>query len=331
MNRNRPQFLERYMNYLEIFENKAEITVLDNANTIQNFFQFICCKIFRDKDETAAVTREAVEAFDCSSYGISIAAQVTPSDIEDYLFYLSNSLRNSNATCYKKLIALRSFYRYLEQNAQDLSIRLPNGNPILYVNSPSVINTPPDILTVDEIQKLLNAAFGVNSVRDECIILMMITTGITISEICAANRRDISWDNQTLTVRSGNGKKRKLLLTHNMIRWLHRMEAAEDFDCPEALFVSSKNGKRLTNRAIQYRIRKITSVAGLRNINPQALRNTAVSILARAAEPGEEQMVYSYLGYTVPINNRLGITPPPVDLKCIRLILNRSPLYNLGG
>ena len=130
---NCPDFLEKYLNYLSVFENKKPGSVMETCISLREFFQFThYCNVIHEKPSTS----DAHKDMDITQMQLSEICQVTESDIEVYLCFLDTVTHNVMSTISKKLSYIRSFYSYLERNAPELGICLSEGNPALRIPNP---------------------------------------------------------------------------------------------------------------------------------------------------------------------------------------------------
>ena len=108
----------------------------------------------------------------------------------------------SNTTYARNLSALRSFYRYLCER------HLADDNPFLLFNKVHVEKHLPDVLTIDQVERILDC-FDLKDplqVRNRCILETIYACGLRISECCHLLIRNI--DRQQGVIRViGKGNK----------------------------------------------------------------------------------------------------------------------------
>jgi integrase/recombinase XerD len=130
---------------------------------------------------------------------IAAAADVTRTDISEYLAHLSDQ-HLSGTTRARKLAAIREYFRFLEGEG------LVGSNPTLGVQTPAKERGSRTALRSDEYTKLLSLA-GANP-RDYAILQVFLQTGIRVSELCALTRSAIDFDNRTVHIGKGRGRRR---------------------------------------------------------------------------------------------------------------------------
>ena len=333
---NFPELLERYPTYLSTFADQSEATVNDTVRGLREFLQYIhYCKVIREKPSE----KDAHKDMDVSAMDAGEICGVTQTEIEDYLVFLDVVTQNAMSTICKKLIYIRSMYAYLEKNAIELGITLQEGNPARDIpNTWAGSSVVEKVLTVNQIEKLMNGVTGETAERDKAIILLISTTGLTSSEVSAMDRDDIDWAKNLLRVH-GN-KSRTVYLTaackHSLECYLRSRTEMEGEFLPQAFFTSSTTNHRLTPRAIQKRISKAAAVAGMGalNITAQDLRDTAAVMLLQGKSEQEKVRILYCLGYSSPSSirrfQRLSSTKANTA-EVMQVAVNNSRLATIGA
>lgn len=327
-----PDYIGRFLSYLSVFENKSDYTIIEYHSTLREYLQFLTAL---NSGNQLPDTKEQLKTIDVTDISITQLAAVTTAQINEYLVFISKVLRNSNSTISKKLTALRCYYRYLCANAGELEIQFPTGDPTLNVLTPEVVNNPVEIITVQNMERLLSAISGVTACRDRAIILFLATTGVSLSELVGINTRDVDLKNATVAIQKSKNP-RKVILTPPCKRQFRELQKEyesqlENF-LDSAFFLNIETLKRLTARSVQLRLTKTAGVAGLpsSSVSPQILRNSVAKILAESCGVGGEQQICRYLGYRSTAKYDWLSNASQADLIFIDAILRRSPLYTLG-
>lgn len=278
---NCPAFLGWYIQYLLISETQKISSVQDTLLCLREFCQF-ALHLATQPDQQP--TRE-VKKLNIDSMKLETIAAVTHGQIERYLHFAETVLKNSSGTIKKKVVFLRKFFAYLEANSDELGIQLPCGNPLGAVKISSAPSSPSTVLTVSEVQQLLQGvAPSENMIRDRAIIALLVTSSLTISELVSLNRSDIFFSTSgretSCVIVYRNNKKIRLPLSPPCVKALKAYIDTTAHLLPayhNALFLSSQKHERMTPRGIQKRIRIAAKNAGLhKKITPQVLRNTAI-------------------------------------------------------
>ena len=198
------------------------------------------------------------------------------------VFDFVNELRNgsitktkiSNSTYSRNLSALRSFYRYLCER------HFCEDNPFLQFKKIHVEKHLPDVLTVEQIERIFNV-FDLNNpidVRNRCIVEMIYACGLRISECCDLKLSNIDRSQGIVRV-IGKGNKERIVPYYPLIDELldlyikmYRNEYADDDF--EYLFVSKRKGK-ISPRSVQLLLEDIKVKANLEvDVHPHMLRHS---------------------------------------------------------
>jgi integrase/recombinase XerD len=110
-------------------------------------------------------------------------------DIRDFMFYEKKSGLSAPSIA-RSLAALRTFYKFLMQE------RLIDVNICVYVDTPKLWKKIPDVLSVEEVRRLLDApeTTTAQGIRDRAILELMYATGMRVSEVSDLKINDIHWD-----------------------------------------------------------------------------------------------------------------------------------------
>lgn len=219
---------------------------------------------------------------------VQIPSEIHKTTVEDFF----NALRGERNTQTGEVlsaktmnyyrIALRSFLTYL--GTQNIPCLHPKEVPLEHVDHGGTRET----LSETECERLYrhNTSENIKQLRDRAIILLLLSTGIRVSELCELNN-DIDVTKDTLLLQGAQGTYREMSLSHETQEALQAyLQARKDIEKP--LFVN--NGRRmsdhgsirLTPRSVQRIVKQYASGAGIpRNVTPQMLRCTFARTLER--------------------------------------------------
>ncbi|MCC7573075.1 MAG: tyrosine-type recombinase/integrase [Candidatus Methanofastidiosum sp.] len=182
---------------------------------------------------------------------------ITEQDIKRYMIYLKNDKNATNRTIHRHLNALRSFFRYQNIDIAD-KVMLPKLSKPL-----------PKFLTKGEIRLLLEKP---DKLRDKCLIRLLYSTGLRVSELVKLNKNDIK--TESIHVVSGKGSKDRIVFVDSKTREMLEQYISERNDSNEALFLSA-HGDRISARTIQWLIKKYSEDAGIeKKVTPHVLRHS---------------------------------------------------------
>ncbi|MCG6202159.1 tyrosine recombinase XerC [Psychromonas antarctica] len=192
-----------------------------------------------------------------------------------------------------KLSALRSFLSHLVQFEQ------LTHNPAKGISAPKLDKPLPKNISVDEMFQLLDIKEkDPLSVRDQCMMELMYSSGLRVSELVGINLPDLKLSQQEVMV-TGKGSKQRLLpitlRAANTIKlWI---KIRDDFCLPgeQALFLS-KQKHRISVRSVQDRMEKWGLKQALpSHINPHKLRHSFATHMLESS--GNLRAVQTLLGH----------------------------------
>ena len=244
---------------------------------------------------------------------ISILDELSPLDIEEYLFYLKYYEKdgiahtNDERGLKRKLASLRTFYNYFFKN------ELIETNPAVKVDMPKIHEKAIVRLDVDEVAQLLDEVESGESLttrqqmyhqrtktRDLALLTLLLGTGIRVSECVGLDLDDVDFKNNGIKVHRKGGAEVIVYFSDEVMealisyieerRMIHPVEGHTN-----ALFLSLQN-KRITVRAVENLVKKYSKlVTNLKNITPHKLRSTYGTSLYR--ETGDIYLVADVLGH----------------------------------
>ncbi|MGA1530036.1 MAG: tyrosine recombinase XerC [Kiritimatiellia bacterium] len=204
-------------------------------------------------------------------------------------------------TSRRKLSSLRSFYKFM------LREEMVKLNPFSGLVLPKLSRRLPKVLSLEEIERLLNAPFlgrlekkdkprnkawdNYARDRDAAILEMLYSTGARLNELADLRENQLDLVSGVMTVRGKGKKERMCPLGGPAIKALRRALDARDLiwpllakggGRPPALFLN-KLGGRLTPRSIERMMKKYLIDAGLNpDLSPHALRHSFATHLLDA-------------------------------------------------
>ena len=193
-------------------------------------------------------------------------------DFHSFIAYLQKDRNCTAATCSRKIISIRQFWKYLKTK-----VHLIENNIAEELESPKQAKRIPKYLNLEDSIRLLMSVE--DSPRNYCIITLFLNCALRLSELTDLNVKQISSDTVTVI---GKGQKERLIFMTPAAKdavntWLNARNLFHPKD--DALFISNR-GTRLTTRAIQIVVKNAVKMAGLpKEITPHKLRHTAASLL----------------------------------------------------
>lgn len=195
-------------------------------------------------------------------------------DIQDYMNSLK--IKNYKATSInRKIVCLRSFYKYYVNEVDEKC-----KNPLIaYKNLKTPVRLPKDLFK-QQVKALLIPCEKKDKyiIRNQCIILLLLNTGMRVSEICNLDLLDIDLNETVIRVLGKGKKERMVFFMPSVIPYLNQyLSIRNDLlldKNDQALFIGSK-GTRITSRAIQMMLNDRASKANPPfKVTPHMLRHT---------------------------------------------------------
>ncbi|WP_170270444.1 tyrosine-type recombinase/integrase [Heliorestis acidaminivorans] len=244
-------------------------------------------------------------------YGHYAYDQVTPLDLHDWISHMQTVQRLAPATIKKRIAAVKVYWSYLidtKQTAYD---------PTRKVKAKRVRESEvaPRWLTRHEQAKLLMTVEKekreFNRIRNLAIVQCMIQAGLRIFEVVALDESDVDLNRRTLVVRRGKGNKYRVVpINKDLYRTLLAWRDSVQLEGP--LFISQQ-GKRLTERSVQYALRHYYDQIGLEDATVHSLRHSFCKNLINAGQA--IQVVAQLAGHSSIEETRRYVTASKKELQ----------------
>ena len=185
----------------------------------------------------------------------------------------------SPRTIKRKFSSLSSYFNFL------LDRRIIKNNPLNGVFTPKIPKILPEILTIEEINNIFLAAESskneILSLRDRCILEMLYSSGLRVSEVCELKINNIQFDLDLIRFFGKGSKERIIPLTYYARKWLkkylsesRKILSSISKRSSNYVFLSN-NGLSLTRLAIWLSVKKYVNSAGiLKKISPHTFRHS---------------------------------------------------------
>lgn len=190
---------------------------------------------------------------------------VRPHDIRSYLYYYQTERNASDAYRDNIRRILSTFFKWLTANEYLLRNPCANIERIKYQEAERIP------LTSYELEEL---RWNCKTIREKALVDFLYSTGMRAGECCAVNKADIDWQNRSVVIRRGKGKKRRIVYFNAESELTLRKYLETRDDDNAALFVSMRRPhNRLGVRAIENEITKISARCETHSY-PHRLRHT---------------------------------------------------------
>ena len=234
-----------------------------------------------------------------------------------YLAWLSTSARDgrgyARVSVARKLVALRSFYRYLVQEGLVAANPIPKGRTF----NIKVEKRLPTFLGKDEVEQLMEAPDISRplGMRDRAILEMLYASGVRLSELHGLDLADVSMDAREVRVRGKGSKERVVLLGKDAVQALHAYlrsgrallnmpgPASSRRGGADAMFLN-RYGGRLSRRSVEKIVGRYAMIAATRpDVHPHTLRHTFATHLMEGG--ADLRVVQELLGHSSPATTQV--------------------------
>ena len=213
-------------------------------------------------------------------------------------FLLMLRKRNlSTKTIVRNLVAVRTFFRFLIQEG------ILESNPVEELESPKVAKTLPEILTLREIEQLLEQPNLQTSlgIRDRAMLEILYATGMRVSELTHLPIHQVNLEGGYVLLYGKGSKERIVPLGSEAMKWITlylktaREKLAKGKESP-MLFIN-RSGKGMSRQRFWKSLKDYARRAGLRKrITPHLLRHSFAShLLERGADLRSVQMMLGHV------------------------------------
>ncbi|MFI3263335.1 MAG: site-specific tyrosine recombinase XerD [Rikenellaceae bacterium] len=201
--------------------------------------------------------------------------------IENFLAYLYD--QGSSTTTHARVISgVKSFFNflYLYDKIETLPTEL--------VDSPKIKRKIPDVLTVEEILKVVNSIElkTILDYRNRAILDVMYSCGLRVTEVCNLKISDLFFNDGFIRV-IGKGDKQRLVPVNNkMIKSVNdylelRNESTVYYKSEDILFLN-RRGKQLSRIMIFNIVKTYVELAGIhKKVSPHTFRHSFATHLLK--------------------------------------------------
>lgn len=245
-----------FLSYLEREYRYSENTIAAYRNDLSQFLDFVEGRSGSKLTEWSAVTED---------------------DIGAYLAYMKQKDQPyASSTIARKVAAIKSFYNYLASHD------IVEINPTLDIDSPKVKKRLPQTLTLEEVERLLEAPAGgdsAKSLRDMTLLNILYETGMRVTEVVSIQLDDLDLSRSILSSPTRQGDTREIPLEKDTAALLEqylaegRPQLAKS-KREQALFLNHR-GEKLTRQGLWLIIKGYARQAGLNaEVTPHTLRHS---------------------------------------------------------
>ena len=279
------QILQRFQEYLRGQKGRSENTIRIYTTDLQPFLTFLD----NENLDPRALNRHYLRR---------------------YLAWLSTSARGKDGgyarvSVARKLIALRSFYRFLVQQGLIDKNPIPKGRSF----NIKVEKRLPTFLGRDEMGRLLEEPDTSQpmGMRDKAMLELLYSCGVRLSEIHDMDIENLNFGTREVRVRGKGSKERVALLgkpaAESLASYIHSARPQLEVDDTNALFLN-RYGGRLSRRSVEKIVDKYAMQAATRpDVHPHTLRHTFATHLMEGG--ADLRVVQELLGHSSPTTTQV--------------------------
>jgi integrase/recombinase XerD len=226
-------------------------------------------------------------------------SEVNESYLKEFIYQISEFIEASTQS--RLLSGLRMFFKYLQLE------NIIEYNPMELIESPKISRRLPDVLTVDEIDKMI-ANIDLSSPegeRNRAIIETLYGCGLRVSELINLHLSDLFFDEGFVKVTGKGDKQRFVPISDYTKKYINiyvdaiRKHQKIHPDFEDVLFLN-RRGKQLTRVMIFYIIKDLIAKANInKKISPHSLRHSfATHLLENGADLRSIQLLLGHESIT---------------------------------
>jgi integrase/recombinase XerC len=235
-----------------------------------------------------------LSALTCKSYSRDLALLESLTEHADLKTINTQQIRRfiaslhgrglSSKSIARALSAWRGFYDYLIQHQGFTQ------NPVIGLRAPKSAKTLPQALSVDQAVKFVDIqGDGLLEVRDHAILELFYSSGLRLAELVNLDIDMLDFSEGTVTV-TGKGNKTRIVplgsqAANALQIWLQqRTDIKIDDKNKNAVFVTQQ-GRRVTPRAVQYRVKTWAIKQGINtDMHPHLLRHSFATHVLQSSQ-----------------------------------------------
>lgn len=199
------------------------------------------------------------------------ADDITAADVDRYLLYLVNDCRVSLSTQNQAINAIKFYLEKVKKGKRE----------VYYIDRPRKVFQLPTVLSHEEISALLAQ---VKNRKRLCLLCMIYSTGLRISEVLSLRPSDIDTDRMVVFVHAGKGKKDRITILSAFALELLTIYR-EEYN-PKTWLFEGPGGNAYSARSVNNIIKAACLKAGIgKKVSAHTLRHSfATHLLERGTD-----------------------------------------------
>lgn len=205
---------------------------------------------------------------------------ITNNDLKEYLKKLKNETLNEKSIS-RNISCLKSFYKFL------VIEKVVKDNPSETITMPKIKKSLPDILTEEDVLKLLDIELNDNfSYRNKAMLELMYATGLRVSELVNLKLQDIDLS-QDIVRTFGKGSKERIIpigdyAKEYLEKYIYEYRSSMLKRSNNEYIFLNNHGQKMTRQGFFKIIKKIAKEKGIeKELSPHTLRHSFASHLLK--------------------------------------------------
>lgn len=266
------QILDGFLSYLSVERGLADNTLESYARDLQRYLNYLEPLKIQELDQVRQ--HQVIDFFSLAKeQGLGVRSRA------------------------RLLAALRSFHQFAIEEG------MAQNNPISRLTTPRMLQTLPDILSVEEVDRLLAIADDGQPLtqRDMAMLELLYATGLRVSELVCLSLADLHFNSGYLRTIGKGDKQRIVPIGEVAIEVLsnYLQQVRPQLDKGRALsdcVFLNRSGKGLTRQGFWKMIKRRAQQAGIaKNVTPHTLRHSfATHLLENGADLRVVQMLLGH-------------------------------------
>jgi integrase/recombinase XerD len=247
------EYVTEYLGHLSVERGASKHTLDAYRRDLSAYVTFLESRGVRDVD---TIARDDVTAFIADLRSRSLA----PSTVE------------------RKVAAIKGLHKFLVREA------VTSNHPTASLPLPKVPERLPDVLTIDDLDRLLSQPFADTpaGLRDRALLETLYGCGLRASELIGLNVTDLDLSEGFVRV-VGKGNKERLvpvagMASHALDAYLRsgrpRLRSARSLSTDDSAVFLNQRGGRLTRQSVFTLVRRYGARVGLEGLHPHTLRHS---------------------------------------------------------
>ncbi len=215
-------------------------------------------------------------------HSIKNVRKIEKKHVEAYLKTLKNKQLSSKSSS-RKLTAIKGFHQFLYIEKET------DNNPAIEIESPKTIKTLPQVLSVDEVVKLLEAIQGDDplALRNQALLELIYGSGLRVSELLDLKIQDIHLTAGHVRVIGKGNKEREVPLGELSVialrQYLTKARNKLTINSTVDYLFVNQYGQRLSRQGFFKLLKKLAQNAGInKEVSPHTLRHSFATHLLEA-------------------------------------------------